>query len=177
MEVVNVASTQIKPPYPKTAAVISRYCMTTYTLYTCTVCSKSYFNASLLHWWYMEQAPYPVAIVLGSTLLSLKRKGLRNVTSTSLINGLPAMKQRTTSDSNLSKSNIALLLSGFTTAIEAGESSGIMGRYRLRIMLRSLASDRSSGLLENRASAMENSLTSTLRGADCSQQAKGEPLL
>ena len=116
--------------------------------------------------------PYPLAAVLGSTLLSLNRKDLLNVPSTSLMKGLPAMKQRTTSDSNLLKSNIGLVLLGFTTATETEGSSEAMGRYRLRIMLRSLSFDRSWRLSKKSASAGENSLTSTVSGADCSQQVK-----
>ena len=92
-----------------------------------------------------DRIPYPVAIAFGSVLLSLKRKDLLRVTSTSLMKGLPAMKQRTTSDSNLPKSNIALLLIGFTIANEAEGSLGTLGRYRLQIMPRSLAFDCSSG--------------------------------
>ena len=88
--------------------------------------------------------PHPLAAVLGSALLSLNRKDLLSVVSTSLMKGLPAMKQRTTSDSNLLKSNIGVVLLGFTTATETEGSSGTEGgQYRLRIILRSLSPDRS----------------------------------
>ena len=86
---------------------------------------------------------YPVATVFRSALLSLNRKDLLNVVSTSLMKGLPAMKQHTTSDSNLPKSKTALVLIGFTATIGSEGSSGTIGRYRLRIILWSLSSDRS----------------------------------